>query len=164
MRKKAISQTDKSSLINKVISVASEYFDVPAKIIVSKTRKTKIVRIRFFCYKYIWDYNTSHLNKSITLAEVGKHFNNRDHSTIIHGLETLENEMSYDQTIINEYNLFSKFTDGVLFHHILYQQIELLMQRKYKIQKLINKLLVNEKQIDFEIRRAKQRLNNNREV
>lgn len=85
--------------IEQIQQVVCEYFDVTTDQIRSKTRKREIVQARqvamYFCKQF-----TQHSLKSI-----GLHFGGRDHSTVIHACQSVENLMETDpkfQGIIEE--------------------------------------------------------------
>lgn len=74
-----------------------EYFDVPVEKLKEKTRKRQIVQARQL---------SMYLSKQFTknsLKVIGKHFGGRDHSTVIHSCQAIQNLIDTD----------SKFKDSV---------------------------------------------------
>ncbi len=78
--------------IGEIQRVVCAYFDTPEDLVRAKTRKREIVRTRqiamFFCKEF-----TQH-----SLKTIGLHFGGRDHSTVIHANQTVENQIDVDPT------------------------------------------------------------------
>jgi chromosomal replication initiator protein len=68
-----------------------EYFDIPDDLLRAKTRKQEIVNAR-----QIAMYLAKELTNS-SLKTIGLHFGGRDHSTVIHAYQSVEDQMRIDQ-------------------------------------------------------------------
>lgn len=73
--------------IDQIQNIVAEYFQVPSDILRSKTKKKEYVQARqiamYFCKKFT----------NASLKTIGLHFGGRDHSTVIHALQTVEEAM-----------------------------------------------------------------------
>jgi chromosomal replication initiator protein len=76
--------------IEEIQRVVCEYFDIAEDLIRAKTRKQEIVNAR-----QIAMYLAKELTNS-SLKTIGLHFGGRDHSTVIHAYQTVEDQMSGD--------------------------------------------------------------------
>ena len=76
--------------IEEIQHIVCEYLDIPEDLVRDKTRKREVVRARqiamYFCKKL-----TQH-----SLKTIGLHFGGRDHSTVIHANNTVEDQMETD--------------------------------------------------------------------
>lgn len=68
-----------------------EFFDIPEDLIRAKTRKQEVVSAR-----QIAMYLAKELTKS-SLKTIGLHFGGRDHSTVIHSYQTVEDQIRTDE-------------------------------------------------------------------
>jgi chromosomal replication initiator protein len=68
-----------------------DYFTIPVEMVKSKTRKREIVQARQISMYYAKD-----LTKS-SLKTIGMHFGGRDHSTVIHACQTVNDLMETDK-------------------------------------------------------------------
>ncbi|MFN4971608.1 MAG: chromosomal replication initiator protein DnaA [Bacteroidota bacterium] len=68
-----------------------DYFTIPVELVKSKTRKREIVQARQISMFYAKD-----LTKS-SLKTIGMHFGGRDHSTVIHACQTVNDLMETDK-------------------------------------------------------------------
>lgn len=68
-----------------------DYFTIPVELVKSKTRKREIVQARQISMYYAKD-----LTKS-SLKTIGMHFGGRDHSTVIHACQTVNDLMETDK-------------------------------------------------------------------
>jgi chromosomal replication initiator protein len=88
--KNFINNVSKELTIDHIQSLVCEYFDMPLELLKSKTRKREIVQARqismFLSKKYT----------KTSLANIGKYFGGRDHSTVIHACQTVGNLMDTD--------------------------------------------------------------------
>ncbi|MEM6335328.1 MAG: helix-turn-helix domain-containing protein, partial [Bacteroidota bacterium] len=77
--------------IGEIQRVVSEYLNVPEDLIRARTRKREVAQARqismYFCKKL-----TKH-----SLKTIGLHFGGRDHSTVIHAIQTVENMNETDK-------------------------------------------------------------------
>jgi chromosomal replication initiator protein len=76
--------------VEEITKRVCDHFDMPFEQIISKSRKANIVKAR-----QIAMYFSKKLTKS-SLANIGKHFGNRDHSTVIHANEQVKNQIDTD--------------------------------------------------------------------
>lgn len=92
--------------IEEIQRITCDYFNIPEDLVRAKTRKREIVQARqvamYFCKEF-----TQH-----SLKTIGLHFGGRDHSTVIHANQSVENQIETD----------SKFREMI---HELRQKIEL---------------------------------------
>jgi len=81
--------------IEEIQRIVCEYLDIPEDLVRDKTRKREVVRARqiamYFCKKL-----TQH-----SLKTIGLHFGGRDHSTVIHANNTVEDQMETDDRFRN---------------------------------------------------------------
>lgn len=75
-----------------------EYFDLPEDLLRAKTRKQEVVNAR-----QIAMYLAKELTNS-SLKTIGLHFGGRDHSTVIHAYQSVEDQMRVDQKYQNTLN------------------------------------------------------------
>ena len=88
--------------IENIQKIVSEHFDIPVDLLKSKTRKQEIVNARMIAM---------YLSKELTrcsLKTIGLHFGGRDHSTVIHALQTVQEQSSLDQHFKSDVNLIKK--------------------------------------------------------
>ncbi|NDC88716.1 MAG: chromosomal replication initiator protein DnaA [Bacteroidetes bacterium] len=87
-----IKDTRQQLTIESIQRTVCDYFDLPVSLLGAKTRKREVVRARqvamYLCKQY-----TQHSLKSI-----GLNFGGRDHSTVIHAQQSVENQMDTDST------------------------------------------------------------------
>jgi len=76
--------------IEEIQRIVCEYFDMPEDLVRAKTRKREVVQTRqvamYFCKQL-----TQH-----SLKTIGLHFGGRDHSTVIHAVQSVENQIETD--------------------------------------------------------------------
>lgn len=72
--------------IEEIQTLVSEHFDLPEDMLRAKTRKKEIAYAR-----QIAMYLSKEMTKS-SLKTIGLHFGGRDHSTVIHAIQTIEKE------------------------------------------------------------------------
>lgn len=76
--------------IEEIQRITCEYFGIPDDLVRAKTRKREVVQARqvamYFCKEF-----TQH-----SLKTIGLHFGGRDHSTVIHGIQSVENQAETD--------------------------------------------------------------------
>jgi chromosomal replication initiator protein len=93
-------------------------FNIPIEMLLSKSRKTEIVRARYICMylmRLLLKNNSNKNNSSkylpISLAEIGLFFK-LDHTSIMHGIQTIKDDMTvtaYRQAVIEEINNVKSF-------------------------------------------------------
>ncbi|MFQ5823346.1 MAG: chromosomal replication initiator protein DnaA [bacterium] len=83
----------KNILIEEIQRIISEQFNIPDDMLRAKTRKKEIAYIRQLAM-----YLTKELTKC-SLKTIGLHFGGRDHSTVIHAIQCIENQITRDQKV-----------------------------------------------------------------
>ncbi len=85
-----------------IVSVVAEHFNVSEEDIIGSKRSSKIVLPRqismYLCRELI----------DIPLASIGKTLGNRDHTTIIHGCEKIENQIKDSESLANTVDILKK--------------------------------------------------------
>ncbi len=89
-----IARPDQKTLtIERIMEYTAQNFDIPVDQLRAKTRKKEIVRGRQIAM---------YLSKKLThhsLITIGLHFGGRDHSTVIHAIETVERALRSDSAL-----------------------------------------------------------------
>jgi len=85
-----IKETRVSLTIEQIQTVACEYFNIPEDLVRAKTRKREVVQAR-----QVAMYFSKHLTQH-SLKTIGLHFGGRDHSTVIHACQSVENQRETD--------------------------------------------------------------------
>lgn len=95
---KSIATDRKFSItIEQIQKTVSQYFEIPEDMLRSKTKKQEFVRARqismYFCKKFT----------NASLKTIGLHFGGRDHSTVIHSIQSVEEMLNEEKfvSIIN---------------------------------------------------------------
>ncbi len=78
--------------IEEIQRITCHYFDIPEDLVRAKTRKREIVQARQVAM-YFSKQMTQH-----SLKTIGLHFGGRDHSTVIHSCQSVENQKETDPT------------------------------------------------------------------
>lgn len=86
-----------------IIKVVADQYGVRPEDIKSKNRKKEIVTPR-----HIAMYLIRYLNNDISLEDVGKVLGDRDHSTVIHGCEKIDELIKEDSTLAAEIDVLKK--------------------------------------------------------
>jgi len=81
--------------IDEIQRTVSEYFNIPEDMMRAKTRKQEIVNAR-----QIAMYLAKELTNS-SLKTIGLHFGGRDHSTVIHAYQSVEDQMRLDPKFLS---------------------------------------------------------------
>jgi len=79
--------------VNNILSIVSDYYRISTSDLISKKRTTKYVfprQIAMYLIKSIFD---------IPYKKIGSYFNNRDHSTVMHSVEKITNEIEMDKNV-----------------------------------------------------------------
>lgn len=85
----------------------SEYYKIPIDIIESKSRKHEIALARQMCM-----YLAKQLT-NLSLKSIGANFGNRDHSTVLHSCQTIENYLVTDRKVKGSFEtLLKSLTQG----------------------------------------------------
>ncbi len=77
----------------RIIEVIAEFFNLTKEDILNEKRTKEVVKVR----QIVMYFLRHHLN--LSLKEIGKILGGRDHSTIIHGIEKIENLLEKDQDL-----------------------------------------------------------------
>ena len=85
-----------------ILKGVSEFYNIPASIIESKTKKREVVMARYNFYKL----SKTHTKNS--LKSIGLHCGGRDHSTVIHAIQTVNDIMETDTSFRNAVNELKK--------------------------------------------------------
>ncbi|MEX0599611.1 MAG: chromosomal replication initiator protein DnaA [Rhodothermales bacterium] len=85
-----IKETRINLTIEEIQRVTCEYFDISEDLVRAKTRKREIVQARQIAM-YFSKQMTQH-----SLKTIGLHFGGRDHSTVIHSCQSVENQLETD--------------------------------------------------------------------
>jgi hypothetical protein len=95
-----------------IIQMTSECFGVHVRYIIGKSRKQKYVYLRFMVFSILYDKSGYH---KMTLKGIGSALN-RDHSTVIHGLNMHNNLMDTDEVYKKNYiSLYNHIAYGDAF-------------------------------------------------
>lgn len=95
--------------IDKVINAASKYFNQTPAAIKGKSRKAQIVSARMYVSYYLYIVCENH-----TLSAIGEGMGGRDHATIINHIRKMEDEMSYNKNLRNDFAAFCEFANAYL--------------------------------------------------
>jgi len=88
--------------IDEIKNLVSEYYKLNIKDIESKSRKHEIALARQTCMYLAKKFTTS------SLKTIGSHFGNRDHSTVLHSCQTIDNYIVTDKKVKNSIDTFMK--------------------------------------------------------
>ena len=93
---------NKTIKIEEIQTLVSEHFDLPEDMLRAKTRKKEIAYARQMAM-----YLSKEMTKS-SLKTIGLHFGGRDHSTVIHAIQTIEKESQKDDKIKEDLNYLKR--------------------------------------------------------
>ena len=82
--------------INNMLSIVSDYYRISTSDLISKKRTTNYVfprQVAMYLIKTIYD---------LPYKKIGTFFNNRDHSTVMHSVEKIRNEIEMDADVKND--------------------------------------------------------------
>lgn len=82
--------------INNILSIVSDYYRISTSDLISKKRTTNYVfprQVAMYLIKTIYD---------LPYKKIGTFFNNRDHSTVMHSVEKIRNEIEMDIDVKND--------------------------------------------------------------
>ncbi|MDQ7065502.1 MAG: chromosomal replication initiator protein DnaA [candidate division KSB1 bacterium] len=91
--KDVITQKQKHITIEEIQKIVSEYYHIPDDLLRAKTRKKEVAIARQIAM-YLAKKHTKH-----SLKTIGLHFGGRDHSTVIHAVNTIEEFAKTDKEI-----------------------------------------------------------------
>jgi chromosomal replication initiator protein len=77
--------------VEEIQRIVCDYFNIPDDLIRAKTRKQEIVNARQIAMYLVKEMTNS------SLKTIGLHFGGRDHSTVIHSCQTVEEQMKVNQ-------------------------------------------------------------------
>ena len=98
----------KKTSLKMVLASTGKEYNVSEKKLLGKGRQMEIVIAR-----HVAMYLCRELTNS-SLISIGKHFGNRDHSTVIHACKTIENKMKTDESLTTRIkNLKANLLGGV---------------------------------------------------
>ncbi len=76
--------------VEEIQRIAAEYFNLDERLLRDKTRKREVVLARQVAMFFAKELTTH------SLKDIGGRFGGRDHSTVIHGIQSIENQMETD--------------------------------------------------------------------
>jgi chromosomal replication initiator protein len=89
--KNFVKNSNREVSIDNIQKIVCDYFSLGVEKLKEKTRKREIVQARQISMYFAKKYTKS------SLKTIGQHFGNRDHSTVIHALNTVSDLMSSDR-------------------------------------------------------------------
>ncbi len=90
---------EKELTIDSIKNIVANYFKVPIELLSSSTRKHQIVLARqmsMFLTKKLLD---------VPLKKIGEEFGGRDHTTVLHSIQTIENYLNFDRVTKKSYEI-----------------------------------------------------------
>src|SRR5690606_26401278 len=87
-----IKETRVSLGVEQIQQIVCEYFKIPEDLVRARTRKREVVQARQVAMYFAKQF-TKH-----SLKTIGLHFGGRDHSTVIHANQSVENQIETDHT------------------------------------------------------------------
>ncbi len=91
MMKNFIKNSSKEISIELIQKLVCDYFNIAVDLVKSKTRKREVVQARQISMYFAKDMTKA------SLKSIGSHFGNRDHSTVIHACQTVNDLMDTDK-------------------------------------------------------------------
>jgi chromosomal replication initiator protein len=85
--------------INDIQKETAKHYAITVSDLISKSRKQHTVLVRQMAV-FI-----SHELTSLSLTKIGKHFGNRDHSTVLHSIDKIQKKLLEEASIKNDYDL-----------------------------------------------------------
>lgn len=85
-----------------IIDVVAEHFGIPSADIVSKRRNSEFVLPRQICMYLCRELTTE------SLQNIGKALNKKDHTTVIHGIEKITDDMTKNEELKNKIGIIKK--------------------------------------------------------
>lgn len=106
-------RNEKKHLSKHIIDSICDYFGVMFDEICVKTRKPIPVKVRYFIMLFLKS------ETKISLKEIGKSFGeiSFDHTTVIHGIRTIHDLMSYDEEMVKDYTNIQALIRRVIIKH-----------------------------------------------
>jgi chromosomal replication initiator protein len=100
--KNLVKNATKEISIEVIQKVVCEFYNIPVDTVKSKTRKREIVQARQIAMFFAKDFTKA------SLKNIGSHFGNRDHSTVIHACQTVNDLMDTDKKFRNDVDELTK--------------------------------------------------------
>lgn len=98
-RKVEIAKMGSEVLWQQIIESITEVLGITQKALTSPCRKQKIVRGRMYACLLARRHTT------YTLTEIGQRLGRRDHTTVIHGLQTIQHRIKHEEGCAREWRL-----------------------------------------------------------
>lgn len=95
-----VKNSNREISIDAIQKIVSDYFQLPVEVLKEKTRKREVVQARQISMYFSKQYT------KFSLKTIGLHFGGRDHSTVIHALNTVKDLMTIDRD-------FRKYVDDI---------------------------------------------------
>jgi chromosomal replication initiator protein len=92
---KFVKSTTKEISIDFIQKLVCDFFNIPAEVINSKTRKREIVQARQLAMYFAKKHTKA------SLATIGLHCGNKDHATVLHACRTVNNLIETDKQFRN---------------------------------------------------------------
>lgn len=94
--------------MNMITDVVSDYLNVPKEFIFDTTRRRSVITARYLCIAFIREYTRS------TLKDIADFFNKKDHSVIVHAVQTHKDLLDFDKKYMEIcQNIRELFDDNV---------------------------------------------------
>lgn len=100
--KDVISQKQRNITIDDILKIVANYYHIPEDFLKAKTRKKEVALARQIAM-YMSKQHTKH-----SLKTIGLHFGGRDHSTVIHAINSIEENMKQDKVLSNDLGEINK--------------------------------------------------------
>jgi chromosomal replication initiator protein len=91
--KNIVTETDKEVTIDTILEVVADYFQISIADMKSKSRKKESVYPRQLAMFLAKEYT------DLPLKSIGYHFGGRDHSTVIHSIQSINELMAEDHDV-----------------------------------------------------------------
>lgn len=88
-----IAPNERPPTLRAIVHAVARYYGVSVLLVMSDHRLKRLVRPRFVSY-YL-----CHELTGKSMSEIGRRFNGRDHTTILHGWETISDEIKTDKNL-----------------------------------------------------------------
>jgi chromosomal replication initiator protein len=88
---KFVKSTSREISIDFIQKLVCDFFNIPAEVINSKTRKREIVQARQLAMYFAKKHTKA------SLATIGLHCGNKDHATVLHACRTVNNLIETDK-------------------------------------------------------------------
>ena len=85
--------------------MVAEHFNIDTADIIGNKRSTKVVRPRQICMYLCREYT------NIALKNIGEFLGGRDHSTVLHGINKIEEVMAEDESVRNTIHILKMKID-----------------------------------------------------